>query len=423
MRTRWFSALAALSLAALAACDSAPRDAAAPAPGTPAPPSDTILIGEYGSLTGSEATFGQSTDNGIQLAVEEINKAGGVKDKKLVVKVYDDQGKTQEAGNAVMRLITQDKAVAILGEVASSLSLAGGRVAQQNNVPMISPSSTNVTVTEIGDMIFRVCFTDDFQAYAVATFASETLKAKKVAVLYDQGSAYSKGLKDEFGKTFSGSGGSVATEQAYKAGDADFSAQLTAIRDTKPDAIFIPGYYTDVANIAVQAKKLGISAPLLGGDGWDSAELPKIAGAAVEGAYYSNHYAVEEPRAEVQAFVTAYSAKFGTAPDGLAAMGYDAAKILADAMKRAPDLSGGALAKAIGETKDYAGVTGRISIDGKRNASKPAVIVQMKGGKPTFVTQVYPAGVTPPAAVTTDAAAPAAGSAPADAATPPAPAK
>jgi branched-chain amino acid transport system substrate-binding protein len=394
MRARWFSALAALSLAALAACDTGVREGADPS-ATPAPPSDTILVGEYGSLTGSEATFGQSTDNGIQLAIEEINTAGGVKDKKLVVKVYDDQGKTQEAGNAVLRLITQDKAVAILGEVSSSLSLAGGRVAQQNNVPMITPSSTNVTVTEIGDKVFRVCFTDDFQAYAVATFAAENLKAKKVAVLYDQGSAYSKGLKDAFGSTFTAAGGAVATEQAYKAGDADFSAQLTAIRDAKPDAIFVPGYYTDVANIAVQVQKLGIKAPLLGGDGWDSAELAKIAGPAIEGAYYSNHYAVQEPRPEVKAFVDAYKARFGAEPDGLAALGYDAARILADAMKRAPDLSGGALATAIAQTKDFAGVTGRISIDEKRNASKPAVIVQMQQGKPVFVAQVYPKGAAP----------------------------
>jgi branched-chain amino acid transport system substrate-binding protein len=205
----------------------------------------------------------------------------------------------------------------------------------------------------------------------------------------------------------------VATEQAYKAGDADFSAQLTAIRDAKPDAIFVPGYYTDVANIAVQVQKLGIKAPLLGGDGWDSAELAKIAGPAIEGAYYSNHYAVQEPRPEVKSFVDAYKARFGAEPDGLAALGYDAAHILADAMKRAPDLSGGALAAAIAQTRDFAGVTGRISIDEKRNASKPAVIVQMQQGKPVFVAQVSPKGSVP-----TDAPAPAPVADPAPAPTP-----
>jgi branched-chain amino acid transport system substrate-binding protein len=293
-------------------------------------------------------------------------------------------------GTAVTRLINQDKVVAVLGEVASSLSIAGGRVAQQYGVPMISPSSTNPQVTQIGDMIFRVCFIDPYQGYVGAKFARENLKAQKVAILYDQAQAYSKGLKDDFSKSFTQLGGSIATEQAYTGGDQDFSAQLTSIRATRPDVIYVPGYYTDVGNIALQARKLGIKAPLLGGDGWDSAKLGEIGGAAIEGSYYSNHYSPEEQRPAVQEFVKKYQARFGAVPDGLAALGYDAAKILFDAMQRAPSLGGKDLARAIAETRNFQAVTGVISIDDKRNARKQAVIVQMKGGKPSYVATVPP---------------------------------
>ena len=367
-----------------------------------------ILIGEYGSLTGSEATFGQSTHNGVTLAIEEINAAGGVKGRMLEVKVYDDQGKTQEAGTAVTRLITDDKVVAVIGEVASSLSMAGGRVAQQYGVPMISPSSTNAQVTRIGDMISRVCFIDGFQGYVVAKFAMDDLKADDIAILYDQGQAYSKGLKDDFSRELLAMGGRIPTEQAYSGGDQDFSAQLTAIRDTNPDAIFVPGYYTDVGNIAIQARKLGLTVPLLGGDGWDSAQLATLAGDAIEGSYYSNHYSHEDTRPAVQTFVSTYQTRFGAVPDGLAALGYDSAKLLAQAMDRSPSLSGKDLAQAIAQTKDFAGVTGTITIDAERNAEKSAVIVQMRGGQPRYVTTIHPKGKEP--------AAPAAPAAPGEAA-------
>lgn len=356
----------------------------------PTAESKAILIGEYGSLTGAEATFGQSTHNGIMLAVKEQNAAGGVKGKPVEIKVYDDQGKTQEAGTTVTRLITDDKVVAVLGEVASSLSLAGGAVAQKYGVPMISPSSTNERVTQIGDMISRVCFIDSFQGFVVAKFATENLKLTKVASLYDQGAAYSKGLKDDFDKAFAAMGGTVTTDQAYSAGDQDFSAQLGNIKQSGAQAIFIPGYYTDVGNIALQARKLGIKVPLLGGDGWDSSKLGEIGGAAIEGSYYSNHYSHEDIRAEVQDFVKKYQAEYQQVPDGLAALGYDAAKLLFDAMGRAPSLGGKDLAAAINATKDFRGVTGIITIDAHRNATKAAVMVQMKGGKPVFVASIEP---------------------------------
>jgi branched-chain amino acid transport system substrate-binding protein len=365
---------------------------------TESPASDVILVGEYGSLTGSEATFGQSTHNGIMLAVDEINAAGGINGKKVDIRVYDDQGKTQEAGTAVTRLINDDHVVAILGEVASSLSIAGGRVAQQYGVPMISPSSTNAQVTQVGDMIFRVCFVDSFQGYVVAKFAREDLKANNVAILYDQAQAYSKGLKDDFAREFKGLGGTITTEQAYTGGDQDFSAQLQSIKDAGADAVFVPGYYTDVGNVAIQARKIGVNAPLLGGDGWDSSQLAVIAGESIEGSYYSNHYSHEEARPEVGDCVKAYQAKYNETPDGLAALGYDAAELLFDAMKRSPTLDGKDIAAAIAATKEFSGVTGVITIDRDRNAVKPAVMVQMKGGVPRYVTTIQPLEATAPPA-------------------------
>lgn len=354
------------------------------------PTGDSVTIGEFGSMTGSEATFGQSTHNGIVLAVEEINAKGGIKGKKVLLKSYDDQGKSQEAGTAVTRLITDDKVVAVLGEVASSLSIAGGRVAQQYGVPLISPSSTNVQVTQVGDMVFRVCFIDAFQGLVLSKFMKEHLKVTKVATLYDQAQAYSKGLKDDFKRAFTAAGGTVVTEQAYTGGDQDFSGLLTTIRDSKPEAIFIPGYYTDAGNIAIQARKLGLTVPLVGGDGWDSSKLAEIGGKAMEGNYYSNHYSHEDPRPEVQSFVSAYKAKFGAVPDGLAALGYDAAKLLFVAMDQADKWDGKSLAAKLAATKDFAGVTGKISIDADRNPTKSAVVLQMKNGMPTFVTSIAP---------------------------------
>jgi len=380
---RGWAALGAGSLlAALGAC------------GGPGPASDraagAILVGHYGSMTGSEATFGASTDNGIRLAAEEFNAAGGLRGRHVEIKTYDTQGRSQEAGTAVTRLITDDRVTALLGEVASSLSIAGGRVAQQYGVPMITPSSTNPQVTQIGDMIFRVCFLDSFQGLAGAKFAREHLHAARAAILYDQAQAYSKGLKDYFAQAFTALGGVVATEQAYTGGDQDMSAQLATIRDTRPDVVYVPGYYTDAGNISLQARKLGITAPLLGGDGWDSTQLAAIGGAAIEGSYFTNHYSHEEQRPEVQRFVTRYQAKFGATPDGLAALAYDAAGLLFDAMSRATSLSGADLAQAIARTVDFPGVTGRITIDANRDATKTAVVVQMRGGAPAYVTSIAP---------------------------------
>ncbi len=354
-------------------------------------PGDVIKIGHYGSMTGKEATFGQSTDNGIKLAVKEINDAGGINGRMLEVITYDTKGESKEAGNAVTRLITSDKVAAVLGEVASSLSLAGGAVCQERGVPMVTPSSTNPGVTRGRNMVFRVCFIDPFQGFAVAKFTRENLKLDKAAVLYDQAQAYSKGLRDEYKKHFEAMGGKIVADQAYSSGDQDFSAQLSTIKASGAQAIFVPGYYTEAGNIALQARKLGITAPLLGGDGWDSEQLAAIGKDAIEGCYYSNHYAADQPSEQVQNFVTKYREAYsGQTPDGLAALGYDAAKVLAEAMKRAPSLSGKDLQKALAATQDFHGVTGVISMDKNRDAKKAAVIVQMRGGKPVYVATVNP---------------------------------
>ena len=350
----------------------------------------SVVVGHYGSLTGSEATFGQATLRGIQLAAREVNASGGIKGKSIEIRSFDDRGTSQEAGTAVTRLITSDKAVALIGENTSSQSIAGGRVAEQYGVPMISPSSTNPAVTLVGDKIFRVCFLDSFQGWVDAKFAREQLKAASAAILYDQGQAYSKGLAQYFRDAFTGMGGSIVTEQAYTGGDQDYSAQLTTIREARPDVVFVPGYYTDGGNIAIQARKLGIAASLLGGDGWDSPQFAAIGGAAVEGSYFSTHFASQDSRAEVRAFVSSYEAEYKLKPDSLAALGYDSARLLFDAMRRAASWDGTTLAKAIAETQGFAGVTGTISIDADRNAKKSAVVVQMKGGVPVAVTTIEP---------------------------------
>lgn len=372
----------------------APSTAATPSLGSAASSAaDTILIGHYGSLTGAEATFGQSTSNGIKLALKEFNAAGGLNGKKVELKEYDTRGDAGEAKLAVERLVKSDKVVCVLGEVASKLSLAGGPVCQEAGVPMISPSSTNPRVTEIGDYVFRVCFIDPFQGYAGAKFARENIKAKSAALLVDQAQAYAVGLAEQFEENFKKQGGTIGTRQTYTGGANDFTAQLTSIRSAKVDVIYIPGYYTDVGNIALQARKLGITQPLLGGDGWDSAELAKIAKDAIEGCYYTNHYAPDQPDARVQAFIKSYKADFGgNTPDGLAALGYDAAKILFDSMKRANTTDGKKLRDAIAATKNFPGVTGDITINAKRDATKSAVVVEMAGDPPApkYVSTVKP---------------------------------
>jgi branched-chain amino acid transport system substrate-binding protein len=360
-----------------------------PAP-VAAAPGDTILLGEVGSLSGGQATFGVSTRNGVDLAIKEANAAGGVKGKKLAVRVYDDQSKPEEAAQATTRLITQDKVVLILGEVASSNSLAMAEKAQAAGVPMITPSSTNPSVTQKGEYIFRVCFIDPFQGFVMAKFARENLKANQVAILQDNKSAYSIGLKDVFEAKFAELGGKIVATESYSQGDTDFRAQLTAIKKTKPQAIYVPGYYNDVGILARQARELGLTVPLMGGDGWDSEKLFELAGNALDGSYFSNHYSPDNPDPRVQKFIADYKAAYGGTPDALAALGYDAAKVAIAAIEKSKDLSGPAIRDAIAQTKDFAGVAGTITLDKDRNAVKSAVVLKIGDGKTQFVTTINP---------------------------------
>ena len=259
-----------------------------------------ILVGEYSSLTGGTATFGQSTHNGILLAFTEVNGAGGVLGKKLKVLTEDDQSKPEEAATAATKLISQNRVVALIGEVASSRSLAAAPIAQSNKVPMISPSSTNPRVTQVGDYIFRVCFIDPFQGSVMAKFVANTLKLKRVAILYDVRNDYSVGLRNFFTEKFKGLGGQIIGEQSYSEGDSDFRAQLTQLKSLKPEAIYVPGYYTEAGTVARQARELGLTVPLLGGDGWDSPKLFEIGGEAIKGSYISNHYSVDDPSPTIQ---------------------------------------------------------------------------------------------------------------------------
>jgi len=358
-----------------------------------APPpaaSDVILLGEVGSLTGAQATFGISTRNGVELAINEANAEGGVKGKKLAVRVYDDQSKPEEAANAATRLITQDKVKIILGEVASTNSIAMAHKAQEAGVPMITPSSTNEKVTAIGDYIFRVCFIDPFQGFVMAKFAKENLKTTRAAVLRDTKSDYSQGLSDVFIHKYTEMGGKIVETQSFAQGDTDFRSQLTAIRSAKPEAIYVPGYYNDVGIIARQARELGIKAPLLGGDGWESEKLWELGGTAVVGSYFSNHYSPEDPSPRVQNFIAAYKKAYGSVPDSLAALAYDAARVGIEAMRKAPSLENKDIRDGIAQTKDFPGVAGTITLDDKRNAIKPAVVVQVGDTQSKYVATITP---------------------------------
>ncbi len=371
------------------ACGKKDKDAGAGGgSGAAKPATGAIVIGHFASMTGPQATFGISTDRAIRLAIKERNAKGGVKGRQVELVTIDDAGKQSEAATAVTRLINDHAAVAILGEVASSLSLAGGPIAQKAKIPMISPSSTNPDVTDVGDYVFRVCFLDDFQGWVGAKFARENLKATKAAIIYDQGQAYSSGLADYFEKAFKEMGGQIVTRQAYTGGNLEISSQLQAVKGAGAEVVYLPGYYSDAGTIIRKARDAGITAPFLGGDGWDSEELPKIAGDAINGNYFSNHYAPEEDRPEVKNFVEKYQAEYQSTADGLAALGYDAALVLFDAMDRAPSLSGKDLRDAIAATKNFTGVTGTFSIDKNRNPMKSAVIVEYKGGKQTMAARV-----------------------------------
>lgn len=352
--------------------------------------SDKIQIGFFGALTGPDATFGLSSKDGIQLAMEEKNNSGGLLGKKIELKFYDTLGSTEEAKLTVERLISVDHVVAVLGEVASTRSLAGAPVAQKHGVPMITPSSTNPVITQTGNFIFRVCFIDPFQGEVMAKFAMHSKNLRKAAILRDKSSAYSNGLANDFIKTFTKLGGSIVEDQSYVGGDVDFLPQLQKIFKKQPEFMFVPGYYSEVGLIARQARNLGMTIPLMGGDGWDSASLTEISGDAINGSYFSNHYTLEDPRPEVQEFIRVFEARFGRKPDSQAASGYDAARILFAAIEKSKSVVPGEIRDALASTSGFKGVTGTISINDHRDAVKPAVVLQVQGRDFKFVESILP---------------------------------
>lgn len=348
---------------------------------SPAPLLGKIKIGHINSLTGAEAAFGQGTDRGIQLAIEHTNSTGGVRGKALELITLDDQGRSDEAVTAITKLLSREKVIGVIGESASSRTLAMAPIAQSHRVPLVSPSATNPKVTQIGNFIFRVCFIDPYQGPVVARFARKNLKVSRAAILRDVRNDYSVGLANYFIEAFKKDGGQIVADEKYSAGDIDFRAQLSTIKASNPEAIFIPGYYTDVGLIARQAREIGLKQYLLGGDGWDAPSLVAVGGAAMEKSYFANHYSTEDTSPKVKTFVDAYRKRYQEDPTSSAALGYDALMVLADAIRRATDETPVAVRDALASTKNVAGVTGSISIDSERNAVKPAVILKVENGK------------------------------------------
>ena len=348
-----------------------------------------IPVGQFASLTGAQASFGQSTDKGVQLALAEINAAGGVLGQPLRIITKDNQSKPGETSTAVRELISRNKVVALIGEVASGRSLEAAPIAQRSGIPMISPASTNEKVTETGDHIFRVCFIDPFQGTVCAKF-SRKLGFTKAGIITDVSKDYSLGLAKSFKQEFTANGGVITGEQSYSGGDKDFSAQLTAIKADNPQVIFLPAYYTEAPLIIRQARQLGITVPFIGGDGWDSPELVGVGGSSVEGCYFSNHFSDQSKDPRVVAFVDAYRKKYNGEPDAMVALGYDSVYLLADAMKRAGTTDPAKVNAAIAATRDFPGVTGKITLDAHRNPTKSAVMLQVKNGKFAYVETIAP---------------------------------
>lgn len=350
-----------------------------------------ILVGAYLSLTGTTATFGTSTLHGVQMAVDKTNAAGGILGKQIHLLSEDTQSKPEEAALAVTKLITRDKVCALLGEIASSRTLAAAPIAQQNQIPMVTPGSTNPEVTKKGDYIFRVCYMDPFQGEVMARFTFETLGLRKVAMIKDVKNDYSIGLAQFFTEAFTKMGGQVVVEQAYSEGDTDFRAQLTAIKGLKPEAIIVPGYYQESALLVKQARDLKMEMPFVGGDGWDSSKLIEVGGPSMNGTYFTNHYAADDTLTVVQEFVSAYKQRFGTGtPDAMAVLGYDAALILFDAISRAGSDDPAKIRDALSRTVGFPGVSGTTTIDAERNARKPIVVVKIENEQIKLHTKIFP---------------------------------
>src|SRR6478672_6301941 len=355
------------------------------------PDHSRIKIGFFGDLSGPTFNFGESAKNGLLMAADEINLGGGIDGRRIDVVIDDDGGSPEKAAALTARLIDQDKVVAIIAGGTSGNSRAAAPKAQSAKIPLISPSSTDPAVTQIGDYIFRACFVDAFQGEVKARFAFNTLKAKKAAILFDFNSPYGRGLTDYFELSFSKLGGQIVGKLSYTQGDVDFKGQLSTIQAAAPDVIYIPGYYGDVAVIAKQARMMGLTQPLLGADGWDAPELWQLGGDALNGSFIATHYSVDDPSPAIQRFVQDYKQRYGNLlPDAHAALAYDAMRVLADAITRAHTTAAAPLRDALAQTKDFAGVTGVISMDSDRNAVKPAVVLKLQDAKYIYQETIQP---------------------------------
>lgn len=354
-------------------------------------PADGVPLGGYMSLTGPIATFGQSSNMAMGMAIEEINAAGGVLGgQKLKLVMEDSESKPEQSTVAAQRLIDVHHVVGVIGEVASSNSLAAAPVCQQAKVPMLSPSSTNPRVTKMGEYIFRACFTDDLQGAYMAICATQK-GFKRAAILKDVSSDYSKGLTEVIQARFTQDGGEVVAVEGYQQNDPDFSATLTKLKPLNLDVIFVPGYYQDVGLILKQARELGLNTPMVGGDGWDSPVLADLAGKYLnQDCWFVNHYSKDEDRPKVRQFVDGFKQRYGSDPDALAACAYDAVYVVAEALERAGAADPVKLREALATTRDFDGVTGTITIDADRNASKPCVVLGFQDGKQVVVGRLTP---------------------------------
>lgn len=339
---------------------------------------DTIKIGMIASLNGELKPWGEDSRKGAQLAVDEFNEAGGLNGKKVELLVEDSASKAEQGKSATEKLINQDKVVAMVGEVASGITMPAAQVCQETGVPLVAVGATKVEVTQDKGAVFRACFTDNFQGAAMAKFAYEDLGLRNMAIMTDKKQPYSTGLSDIFRQAFTQFGGKIVGEEFYESGNIDFKAQLTNLKSNNPDGLFLSGYFNEVGPIARQTRTVGLNVPLVGGDGWDSKELIQSGGEGILGGYYSNHYSNLEDRPAVQNFVAAFSKKFGSPPaTAMGALGYDAMGVVLDSLKRADEMNSRSLLKAISETKDFQGVSGTFSIGPDGNAQKPILVLKV----------------------------------------------
>lgn len=357
--------------------------------------SNEIKIGGNFELTGGIANFGKQTVNGIQLAFKEVNAAGGINGKKITLVLADNKSEPSEAANAIVKLITQDKVVAVLGPVSSSNVLATSQIAIDNKIPLITATGTNPKITvengKVKPYVFRSCFIDPFQGKVMSDFATKSLKAKTAAIFIDNSSDYSKGLAEVFEQSFTAAGGKIIAKEAFLQKDQDFKATLTKIKAANPDLLYIPAYYEEVGKIVKQARELGMTVPFLGTDGWDDPKLVEIAGApALNNGFFSNHYSSQDKDPNIVKFTEAYKKEYGQEPSALAALGYDAGLMLIDAIKRAGSTEPAKIRDALEQTKNLQVSTGVITLDANHNPIKSAVVIEMKDGKQVFKDKINP---------------------------------